>query len=247
MSAAGLGDCIPPVRSDMSSLRLACEKYAEVNCPPTQDWDVSSLATPGVNGFETNWISKGDIRNTRTHAFSCAVDNGFVRTTYGYASTPVVQAYFNMYKGLVTNDAIGKALVNIATHKLDGLCLRPNGGLYWIPDAQVGDWENYVKVIENVSGSSVTTAAWEANNGTINCVKESLLSTVEAECKRIMTDLSDGKVHSDLFFDSRAKDVARLLGRVESVEAALQESLDDCRLRLELVQSVFSAATIAAI
>lgn len=247
MSAAGLGDIVPQARTDMSSLRLACEKYADVNCPQGQEWEVRPLLTPGVNGYETTWITRGEVRNTRTHAFSCAVDNGFVKTTDGYASSPVVQAYFNMYKALVTPESIGKTLVRIATDKLDGLCLRPSGGLYWIPDDHVGQWSLYAQVIENASGTAVTTAAWEANASTIGCVRESLLSTVEAECKRLMVDLSDGKQHSDLFFHSRAQDVQRLLQRVETVESALQESLVDCRVRLELVQSVFTAATVAAL
>jgi hypothetical protein len=247
MHSAGLEKYLPPERTDRSDLEHALQLYAAQNVPAGRDWDVRKLRKSAVNGFEVIWLQRGDYKNDEQHQFSCSVLNGAVYVNYGYGSAVDVQAHFDAYKNLVTNDAIGKILVRLATERLNGLGLRPNGGLYWIPENEVSLWNEYASCVETASGSSVTTAAWEANPSTLTAVRESLLSTVDAECARIMSDLSDGKIHDDIFFDNRSQDMKRLLERVSSVESALSVSLDDCRSRLQLVESVYTAATMASL
>jgi hypothetical protein len=190
---------------------------------------------------------RGTVRNQRQHALSANVSNGIVSITSGSGSIGLIQANYMAIRAMVTPDAIGRSLVRLATEKLDGLCLRPNGGLYWIPDTQCETWSSYATMVEQATGSQVTTAVWEANASTIARVRESLLADVDKECNEMLQALSDGQEHDDLYYDRRARRMERVLHRVETVESALQESLTDCRRRLELVQNVFTAATMASL
>jgi hypothetical protein len=247
MHVENLGDYIPSVRSDSSALKLACEKYAQGQCPVGMDYEVSALSQPGTNGYEVNYVVRGSIRNSRTHDFSVATTAGGVNVTCGYANSTMLQNYYRNYKSLVTADAVGGTLVKLATKKLGGLCLRPAGGLYWIAEQEVDDWVRFASCVESASGSVVTTAAWEANEATITRVRESLLGDVQAECEIIVAELSDGKAHDELWYERRSKAMQRLLRKIETVESSLSVSLDDCRMRMEFVQSVFSAAAMASI
>lgn len=248
LAAEGISEYCPRPRTDTSALKIAMEQFGQSQCPVGQDWEVAPLQQPGTNGYELVYVQRGTTHNQRQHVVSAAVSNGIVTITSGdQTGWGLIQRHYHAVKAMVTPDAVGKCLVQIATQKLDGLCLRPNGGLYWVPDVHCDMWERYAGVVEKATGSVVTTAAWEANASTIGRIRESLLADVEQSCRDIIQDLSDGQSHDDEYFERRSRMMNRLLQRVETVEGALQESLDDCRRRLELVQSVFTAATMASL
>jgi exonuclease VII small subunit len=246
MSAVGLQQYIPNVRTDSSALRMALESYAEGSHPVGLSWEVTPLDRPGVNGFELNWLQKGKTRNSRQHVVSAAIISGFVQSTEGNAPLSLLHKSWMGFKQMVTPDSVGRSLVEIATKQLHGVCLRPNGGLYWIPSHQVSKWNEYARAVEEGSGSVVTTGAMEANERTIASVKNALLADVTAGCEKIMGELSENMEHAPEWFERRQQEMTSLLSKVESVELALETSLGDCRRVVELVQNAYTSASLAA-
>src|SRR5438093_130297 len=58
-----------------------------------------------------------------------------------------IAAEFEELCGLITGDSVTKSLVSICT-KLGGISLKPSGGVYWIPDHNLGDWVCVAQAVE---------------------------------------------------------------------------------------------------
>jgi len=147
---------------------------------------------------------------------------------------------------MCTSEAVGKCLVD-AVEQLNGLCLRPNGGLYWLPDSVNGSFSRIVEAVEGVSETVVTTAVWEGNTRTIRVVKEKLLEEVTAGCKEILADITDGGDHDDDYYERRKARVMHMLRKVEDIETTLEESLLDARSSLELVNQALVQSVMLAL
>ena len=242
----GLEGWIPAPRTERSALECALWDYAKAVCPTGKEAEVYPHRQPGQNGLEVVWVQRGDTQNQYDHHISAKVDSDIVCITSGWAPVADLQAAYNKHRATATSAAVGQCLVKLATHLCRGLCLRPSGGLYWIPDDRVSAWESASNAVEGATKSEVTTARWEAKASTIARVRQAIIETVQRDSALLLEELTDGQVHKDEWYDARATTARELMERVVSTEASLEESLDACRAMLETVKGAFTMCQMAA-
>lgn len=247
MRQANLERWVPAQRTERSALECALWDYAKLQCPKERDAEVFPLKQPGQNGFEVLQVERDTVANVRHHQFSCKVDSDTCKITSGWGNITSIQQVYQKHRSTCTSAAVGQCLVKLATELCVGLCLRPSGGLYWIPDDRVEQWELASRIVEQATGSEVTTARWEAKASTIARVKQAIMESVQAECALLMEELTDGKQHSDDWFSARASKALALLGKVTSTEESLEESLNECRAMLDTVRAAFTVTQTAAL
>ena len=222
----GLGQYAPAQRTD-----TACLKDVLRGCcrgSHTNDKDVQAHDNPKVNGFEVVDVQRGDERNYYVTDFSARVDeNGTVITSHGlaYANLHEMQKAFDTYRQSVPGTSVGTSLVKILAH-LKGTALRPKGGVYWIPDESLDQWQRVVAAVEecgqNTQAYTMTTLM---DAEAVRAVRDAVCREVTEAAEALKRDIAEGDL-GEKALESRVSQAKSLHDRIEEYTEILGETTD---------------------
>jgi len=133
---------------------------------------------------------------------------------------------------IAPHNKVAASLVAIVG-KLGGVPLKPNGGIYWIPERAMSSWASAVSVIERSgAGNQVFTARTamddDAIRAVVSAVRTEIGTEIAALAEQALTG-GDGKRS----MSSRQAKAERLLARVTDYEQLLGVTLQELKDGIE--------------
>lgn len=243
----GYGDCAPHART-----AFAASKVALTESFGTADHIIRALdnniglavyhETQGNDGNEYDLrclvrIEADDEIAIELHG--AAAGNGDIRDR--------IRERFTTALGQVCATAIGTALSKLTT-KLAGLSLRPNGGVYWIPEYNRARFEKVAEVFEKAGKNGRTQVHMlqtARDDRAVRAVHRSLIKEVTDECTKIRDEIATrGDGITDRWRTSRESELEAMMTKLGSYESLMEESLVDLR---KLVTDVKATVTLDAV
>ena len=245
----GLGNCSKKERPKPSALEQALKEYAEerMNSQMRRDGHDKILQRrkqPSKNGFELVDVERGDERNSYSTDFGCKVDNfGNLTFSDGFPDEDRVSQLFQYHQQYLTGAMVGSCLVKVMRTLL-GVCMRQNGGLYWLPESSLGMWDLVANAVEECSDNSankVTRIRTVFDSQAASAVKDAIVEEVVSESQRIADEVAKGE-GGQKALERKIKLLTDLENKATHYERILGEALTNVK---SVVQQVQHDATIA--
>lgn len=156
-----------------------------------------------------------------------------------------VEAEFLRQRGLVSSAALGTILSG-AAHSLSGIALRPRGGLYWIPQAQKGQWEQIVSAIKEAGqDNAVYCLQTTTDKSTVTAVCDSLVAQVKVKLDQLESDIEEGDLGKRAL-STRKSEALELDRLLQEYEGILGTTLTSLRERAEHAEAAAAMAIFDA-
>lgn len=239
---AGFSKFLPERQTDYAALRDALTAD-QTGC---EIFPVKGAATPT---FEVVSVRRdhgsSDPRNEYTHRLTAHVTAaGNVATdTYDGATDARLTAAFRRQRERVPYHAVSRSLVAIV-YSLQGVTLRPSGGIYWIPNAAFERWEMVAHALE-LSGPRNRAFALRTmlDEHSAAALREALANEIERESRDIDAVLSDPQNSLKSAKTQRAK-AQQLRRKIEAYETSFTMALPDLKRQLDRAVGIEAVATL---
>lgn len=239
--ALGLPRYCPNTRSWPRSLKTAISEL-------TKDRLIRSLASRNNNGYTVIEEIRGDDENEFVRDFNARVDadTGMVELVHYEgedkdAFLAELQEKTHYFKRVLPADSVSKVMVKIIKEELNGVAIRENGGLYYVPQNNAQRWRQIGTAIEHAGvGNHVTCTAMEVNESTLLSIKSSVERDIVSECDKIAAEIASNEF-TDRGINNRVQRANALVDRIESYERILDSTLKVCR---ESVVRAMDALTV---
>jgi len=247
LELCGLSKFMPKERTVTAVLKSALLEYCDSHKTKQVDLGVQSHKQQSSNGFEVVEIERGERKNTYAQRFSVRATEGDCLNFDGeyWDHTQQVRELFDKHKGQLTGAAIGKMLVDILA-SMDGLPLRPSGGVYWIPESQVSQFETVATYVEETgqaeSANRVYLLKTAMDAGTVRAVKDAITAEVMSVATQIVQDVQENLVTEDAI-NRRVMMAGELRQRVSRYESILGEGLTALQQVAQVAGQAAAAAT----
>jgi hypothetical protein len=209
--------------------------------------DAFATAAKGANAYELKCVVrlKADVLPDSTHGTPLEprelAFQGFPREENGlsFQQASAANAEFQRQLTLADVDSIGKCLVH-AVNALGGTCLRPGGGLYFIPPASLERWEAVKAAVNACRPNEVYVLRPPLDEGACRAIVRAFTENVVERSKGIAEEVAQGKLKARALA-SRRVELAEVTRRLEEYEGILDRPLADAREALAAVK--FGVAT----
>jgi hypothetical protein len=219
----GLSDFAPARRTWLQSLKSALSdlKNAKQMIRPLKDKE--------RDGYTIVNEDKGSHVNDYDCSASVAIDdNGWINVHTGSLDHSELKKQTAYYKGLLAGRAVTDTLVALVA-KCDGIPLRPNGGVYFIPQSGLDLWRGVSAAITAAASTNeITVAELEINADTVRDIRNALQEEIDAlaaETEQIAIEAQAG----ERLVANRINKVSEAIERIERYEGFLNETLTGCR------------------
>ena len=128
---------------------------------------------------------------------------------------------------------------------VQGVSLRPSGGMYFVPRAQVETWTRIVDAIRAVSDHRVFSIPAMESTEAVAAIVDAIQQEATAEADDIAKDLNAGKLGTDAL-DTRVDRTKAMAAKVERYETLLGVKLDEMRDRLTELHAQLTVAAAKA-
>lgn len=200
-----------------------------------RDHRVMSLADE--KGVTVELITYGDVENSYTQvAYILVDDNGLMDVQCMSGKPDEVDALRNAWHyefTLCSANAVGAALAK-AIDRLDGYSLRPNGGVYFLPNWATDRFEKIAAAF-NASGASGRTDVHRMEvahgDGTVRSVHQKITEQFRERVAEMRQELSEGLKKRGRA--NRASEVQTMIEKASKYENLLDQSLAEVRMELE--------------
>lgn len=156
---------------------------------------------------------------------------------------PAVAERYDELSTVFPGGAVGHALIK-AVRKLDGVALRPTGGVYWLPPDGLEQFRKLAEAAEAAGGTTVYLLQTQFDDRAAVAVRDGLEAEVRAAVADILDRLAAGDLGKKGIEGRRAK--ARvLLAKVRRYEELLGTILTDVREAVGEVEVAAAAAELA--
>lgn len=253
----GLKDFAPEPRTALSCLRAAID---DVFVPPEKDMRyVVRPVKNGITGFAIiaerpkDHARAGDDWG-KVVAIAGLDDNGVLSLEpHNQTKYEAIKAGMAGAAEWITATAVGKSLVAIV-EKLGGVCLRENGGVYWLNEWSLDLWVKVGDLFEaasarqdgegnEVSPSRVYILKVVADEQMVRAVGDALRAEVEHEIAKIENELADSDL-TPATCVRRMDKASRIEEKVRRYENAFNEPLTAL---VDCVQRAGQNAAMAAL
>ena len=156
-----------------------------------------------------------------------------------------IKQEFLFQKKLITASALGGMLVN-ACRQLNGISLRPRGGLYWVPEESRESWEAICDAVESCGGNRVFELRTTTDAKTVDAVCDLLVLQVEKKLETLEEDLQEGNLQQTRAIESRRDQAQELDALLSTYEGILGRTLKELRERSEEVEEAACTALLLA-
>lgn len=260
MSAIGLSKFVPPARSVQASLRLAMSELAETMTNKRgnrakkseagekikQAYIVQPHIDPKVDGFELVDVARKAGPNSYENVFSGLVKlvNGkeMVHTTMGtWEIRDTLQERYEALRLEVDGSAVGASLVELLNH-FSGTCVRAHGGVYFLPDSGVSDWDKAVNAYEaaGCGANIIDRVRVVLDEQGIRSVKRAITKELVEMSGQIAEELRSGNL-TEAAVEKRVYAASALRAKCQLYEGILSTELTECRAILTLAETSMSA------
>lgn len=189
-----------------------------------------------------------EVVTRTTHAV--AVDdqgNIDIRRGNGTFDAFQLEEEFRRQSGLLRPSQVTASMVAAALH-LGATTLRPSGGVYWLPEKVIPEWDQLCGVVQlaAVAGKNTVykiTHTFDADS--ILAVRDALLAEVEREANAITAEVDGGGL-GERALKTRASQAERLRVKIEEYERILGERLPDAKEMARRAEMTATAAKILA-
>lgn len=155
----------------------------------------------------------------------------------------------------LTAASVGSALVKLVEW-CDGVNLRPSGGVYWVREDRLPEWEEIAQVFEQASAqkdregndqppSAVYVMRVVADEQMVRAVGDALTAEVEAELVSIQQDIASGELKEQAC-ETRLRKAVKLEGKVTRFEKAFDSPLTRLREACKAARIATAQATLEA-
>jgi hypothetical protein len=159
-----------------------------------------------------------------------------------------VDTAFQAARKIISPVATGGVLVK-AIEKLNGIGLREQGGVYWIPEAKVATLEAIAEAVESSAEEKGKSAVYLlrtlADASAMRAVRDGIETEVRQEIERLTADIDSGTLGRRALVE-REKRAQGLGGRLAEYETILGEALVAVRGQLDACQLRASEAALLA-
>lgn len=163
-----------------------------------------------------------------------------------YEQQEAIEQAYSRQQGLLKPAQLTSALVAL----LDSLCstrLKPTGGIYWLRQERLAEWQAAVSIVEAAGCEKSSTTVYLIRHNldadAMRAVKDALIREIETETARISKDI-DTLDLGDRALANRQAEAEALLAKVQEYEQILGESLPTLQV---LCQQTTDAACAAAL
>lgn len=259
LTDCGLADFIPEPRSPQSCLRAVID---EVYTPPDKEEKYSfETYKNGVTGYtvesrnRSEQLRPGDSPTTVVAVVGLKEDGTLALNPYDYGKEQAILAGMARAKEWLPSASISKSLTEIVDY-LKGVCLRENGGVYWLNDWALHAWAQAADVFESASAEKddqgkpakanrVYVLKVVADENMIRCVGEYLADEVEREVASIEAELNTPDIKP--YVAIRRMDKAnRILEKVERYGEAFGNPLKRLEKLCEKASTDAALASLGA-
>ena len=177
--------------------------------------------------------------------FSENMRNQFASNPQEHPLRDAIKESYLFEKNLIPAASLGKILVQ-ACRELNGIPLRPRGGMYWIPKSSIEDWEKIVAVVESANRGNTT---WKMRTSTdaesIQAICDSLIIQVENQLDNLEEELEHGSLGKRAL-ETREREAKALDDLCKTYEGILSVTLDGLRGRVTSVETAACNAILDA-
>ena len=249
----GIGHAVPDTNTALSALKSALVKTFG-----NRQTKIDALVKP-AQGYTVTRV-KGDMENSlRTLDYSVAFTAEVPATTFLPFHNPSTgqqvepsgadECRTRFIDGLnrVGSHKLSRALVNLIEGQLNGISLRPTGGIYWLPEESMRLWGQVAQVVESASGSNqVYRIRSSVDNDSIKAICAALTRQVESETEKMNEEILTGDFQQERAFNSRRARACVLREKVQEYERVLGTTLDALQAKCEETDKQAAAACLAA-
>jgi hypothetical protein len=252
LAAIGYEDCSPPERTGAACLKSALRDYCDERSDRRKGKDklFQARKKQKENGFEVLDVERGTDGNDYRMDFAAklTVDGQSVMTASGSCDIAALREHFWKHRSQVTSAAIGQLLVAVL-NRMGGVCLRPSGGVYWIPGEHVRELEQIASVVEECAAEGETNAIYtithEFNERSVRAVKDAIVAEVTAAALELEEEIRVNKMGTEALI-RRQLQAASLHARAGKYEALLGETLTTVHDVIRVAQEAAAAAISVA-
>lgn len=137
---------------------------------------------------------------------------------------------------IAPHSKVANSLVEIVK-TLGGVPLKPNGGIYWLPERAMVQWTNAGRAVEKAgSGNQVFTARTAMDDDAIRAVVSAVRTEIGTEIAELAEQTQNGGDNKRSLASRQAK-AERLLSRVTDYESLLGVTLQELKDGVEAATS----------
>lgn len=248
LESLGLEQFSPNPRSANEALTLALLDWgnAEIAKMPKHDRSLKRkvIVQPRLNqdsnGLELMRVDRRAEKNEYEFLCAARVENGYVIVTDGYASASYLQEGYQVYKSECTGSAVGQSLVEILKH-YHGTCVRAAGGLYYLPDDVVDEWDMVSEAFEQASKSNVVhRVRIVMDEQAARSVRSAITNELVKEAGIVAEELRT--LQKDDAIELRKARASMLRDKCRKYESILKDTLIEVNAVLDLAEMGLSAS-----
>ncbi len=199
------------------------------------------------NGFTAIKENRGENDNQYAGEFVAKVDEVTEQLTFSSSDIRKdnVEKAYEAQKGKMNNNELTALMIDILQNKLNGVSLRPRGGVYWVPGAQTEAWNKLREALANVD-SSIKVYHFEHDVGPeyLKAVKDAIVRDVQSESAALKEEILGPKQLGKRALVSKKKQANALRDRIAIYEGILSTNLTELRSEVDEVDVVAGEAAI---
>lgn len=152
------------------------------------------------------------------------------------------------FKLMLPAETVSKVLVKFVTDEIGGVCLKPNGGLYHIPQDGVSRWNKLQQAVEAaaVGGQRnvFTQLGLQLTDQTVMDMKRIVTEQLGRECGEIMDEIQQQQRNVEGYLERRQERLRRIRQKAESYSDVLGQTLETLGVLLKSAEGM--AGMVAA-
>lgn len=244
LTQASLEDLVPRQREPFSVLRAALLQLCAAASHEDNKYIVLDRKAPKVNGYEVHLVRKeSPDYNVVALLGSYKVDEHehITADLNAFFTLSDVEAVYAHQKGLVPAATVGGVLVK-AVQRIGGVCLRPAGGVYWVPQDSLPKLVEVAGALQRAQeGTKVYTIHTVLDDAAIDAVKDALIAEVTAITASIRAELVENKLGKQAVKHRKAQ-AKYLHDRVARYEGIFGEALESLHAAVAVTEQELKVA-----
>lgn len=242
LTALGLGDLVPNHSTNDANLRYSLNRIFD---------NTSFMIRPNKGGFNIIEEKKGekDEPNQFVHRFTFWLDgpehNQLMMSPLDRGKGMEVTEKYGEFCTYVTQHAVTRSLVAVIG-KLQGIPLRPTGGVYWLPADAIPLWEQVGQVVEKApayGGANIYQIKHAFDEQAVRAVRDALVEDATAQAARIEKEIMDETLGAKALENRRAE-ANDIITKLTYYERMLSTTVDQIKDRLDCVQNMAALAAL---
>jgi hypothetical protein len=249
----GLDHLAPSKRTPNEALAKALKDYGEQEIAKickgndTERVKRTALVQPRLsqdkNGLELLTVTRKAGPNDYDQLLSAKVDplTDVVEITDGWAPIHAIQESYNAYRRQCSGSQVGQSLVSILKY-YHATCVRAAGGLYYLPDDLVDDWDMVAEAFEHSSKENlIHRVKIVMDENAARTVRFAITQELVKAAGEIAEDLKT--ISKDTAIELRQARADGLRKKCERYKRVLSDDLVEVEAVLNMAEVALNAAT----